>query len=151
MIGRSNPSPNTTIVRIERMLVHIKFRGTGDDNLLLGTNPITEARRVLNGIRRPRLLVLSSQDMVFGVSNDHLGKRLQTFYWKSWIFLEPKKNRIITERYCTHRLTLCPVHIQFWYMNCSTWLLELSNISNVDPARWFIVVRIVLPPCHVVT
>lgn len=78
MIGRSNPSPNTTIVRIERMLVHIKFRGTGDDNLLLGTNPITEARRVLNGIRRPRLLVLSSQDMVFGVSNDHLGKRLQT-------------------------------------------------------------------------
>lgn len=49
MIGRSNPSPNTTIVRIERMLVHIKFRGTGDDNLLLGTNPITGARTVLNG------------------------------------------------------------------------------------------------------
>ena len=25
------------------------------------------------------------------------------------------------------------------------------NISNVDPARWFIVVRIVLPPCQIIT
>lgn len=76
-IGRSNPSPKTTIVRIERMLVHLKSRGTGDDNHYRGLTRIQRAR-VLNWIRRPRLLVLSSQDMVFGVSNDHLGKILQT-------------------------------------------------------------------------
>jgi hypothetical protein len=30
-------------------------------------------------------------------------------------------------------------------------VLLLTNIANVDPARWFIVVRIVLPPCQIIT